>query len=213
MKKCIILTCILSLMLTTVSNASESGTWTFGSDPGFTERQDGTDTNFTWSIASGNLSITMTREADCQRLFMPLTTTYSGTSTFRVRARYRRTADTPAQFTLGFFDANGTTLDDNNDDGDVLGLSFESPTNLEARCGTYYNRGDYGGEIGTWYIGECTIIPSDGNTVLIVIDDANDTQLAYYAWGGNALSEGVSEVGFGNYDQSASSATNTVEYD
>ncbi len=63
---------LLSCALLASLAVAESDTWTFDGDPGLVERHDGTDSAFSWEVADGVLSLSVSREAAVQRLSMPL---------------------------------------------------------------------------------------------------------------------------------------------
>ena len=208
----------LAVFVTVSTGLAERGLWTFDSDPGFQERQDGTNPNFDWYIYDGELFVTMTREAATERIYVPLVATYNHTNMFRVKARFAVLHGAPttvvASMIAGFFD-----VDDHNCSGtnDHAGLNMEGFNSYPLAWGGgqhWHDGPEYGVDTHTWYVAEmdysgsaadwgATLYTGDGLTVL----------KSWRKSGTSGMDNGVNVFGFGNEDRSQDDAVQSVVFD
>ncbi len=198
------------VLLCPLRAAAESGLWTFDADPGLVERHDGNDPAFEWAVAGGVLSVTMTREAATQRLYMPLLEgPYGPEDTLSVLARFRVTAPDAASVFVGFYDSadeNHVGTDDHVD------LEIYSQGHQPGGYGgSHYAHGDTAIGVGSWYVLEMTFRGAGTEYTQRIYDNAGTLLEELTALPG--LLDSVDVVGFSNYDGASDITTQTVEFD
>ena len=195
-----------------VARLGESGVWTFADDPGLLTRHDGVDANFAYTIADGTATVTMTREAAVQRLYIPLPGgPYGNADTYRVRTRFRVISGSSASVELGFFRSDG----DNVAGGELAALDwYGSAHGVAGYIGPAYAAGE-GWTVGpsVWYVAELAGSPSDRDFTVTLYAEDGVTVLDTASVGTAGLGEGIDVFGFANEDRSASPNTETVEFD
>ena len=198
----------------------ERALWTFDSDPGLLVRHDGSDSNFQWSIANGTLTMSMTREAQVQRVYMPLTGIYQQGDAFQVRARFRIISNDLASVLLGFWNSF-----ENNIVGtsahvalDHYNVNYNNGAYPSGHGGAVFNHGSlYSNsnppiQSNTWYIHEIRYHTLEPSWDLSIYSGDGATLLQSVSSPASSMGS-VDVFGFANEDSSQSPAVMTVEFD
>jgi len=94
------------------------GSWDFDTDPGLLVLDEGSNPDFNFDISGSILSLSMTRTAAKERLFVDLPGgPYGVGNIYRIRSRYRTTSAAFAQIAVGFYakDSPNTTTSPNSE--------------------------------------------------------------------------------------------------
>ncbi len=203
----------LAITMKSPTVTAERALWTFDSDPGLLERHDGSDGNFQWSLSHGTLTVTTTREAAVQRVYVPLSGgPYGNESTFRIRLRFRVLSPSFAACVVGFF----TAADTGNlgGTGAHIGPDVEGTVNypfMWSGCG--FQRADPGPTISgnTWYIIEYDYAPWAATWGATLFDDEQTVlQTERFTTCGTPPAD---VFAFANEERSQASAAITVQFD